>query len=303
MTLSRHGRRVAHAEAGFIVRGGRQGDYHVVAPWCIGRVPITIRTDRKKGIAHHVTNSKGHLQETWPTLGVEAACRRCDGCKKHKKRLWVSRAYHETILSYRTWFGTLTFAPGLHGQVLAATMRRLWDESVEYSSLSVDEKFAVEAATYYQYVDRYWKRLRKSGYRFRYLCVPELGTESGLFHFHVLIHETTPHQVPKALLESEWDAGLSHFRLVKTGDKRAVFYVCKYLSKDGARPRSSLRYGQAISLAEPAQQSRRSAIARSREEASSEPIEEERTSREEAQTKKGLEEASDQGEEEQCLAR
>lgn len=185
---------------------------------------------------------------TYPELGIEAACRKCDGCKAHKKKLWVSRAYHETIMSHRTWFGTLTFPPAIHGEVLASTMATVWSDGVDYHRLSDDEKFAVEASTYYEYVDRFWKRLRKAGYRFRYLCVPELGEENGLFHFHVLIHETSPHPTPKAVLEAQWSAGLCHWRLVNTGDKRAVFYVCKYLGKDGARPRSSLHYGKALDL-------------------------------------------------------
>lgn len=249
------------AEAAFVVRGGEPGDYHIVAPWCKTPVYITVRADPKVGLPtlHEVgrvdmatgeVHGSGYNAQM-PQLGIQAACRKCDGCKAHKKKLWVSRAYHETIMSHRTWFGTLTFPPSIHGEVLASTMATVWADSVDYHGLSDDEKFAVEAQTYYEYVDRFWKRLRKAGYRFRYLCVPELGEENGLFHFHVLIHETTPHPTPKAVLEAQWSAGLCHWRLVNTGDKRAVFYVCKYLGKDGAKPRASLHYGSALNLTRP----------------------------------------------------
>lgn len=264
-------RRLQKAEAAFVVRGCEPGDFHNVAPWCLSPVRILLRAKSEADLpAVHVmgrvdistgeVRGGGRVTQTGQ-LGVTAACRRCSGCLAHKKKLWVSRAYHETICSYRTWFGTLTFSPSLHGEVLAATMSNTWADGVDYHCLSEADKFGAEAATYYQFVDRFWKRLRKAGYRFRYLCAPELGEESGLFHFHVLVHEMTPNNLPKAVLEEQWRAGLSHWRLVKTGDKRAVFYVCKYLVKEGAKPRSSLHYGTALNLSRPRAQRRSEAVA------------------------------------------
>lgn len=260
MTRTSSARKVRNAETAFIVRGGEPGDFHTVAPWCLTPVRVTIKGRGKAALPQlheagrvSVVTGEVHgkgMNAQFPELNVLAACRRCQGCIAHKKKLWVSRAYHETIVSFRTWFGTLTFTPAYHEQALRAAMGRVWDDGRDYHALSPDEQQAVEATVLYTLIDRYWKRLRKEGYRFRYLAVPE-PHENGLIHFHVLVHEVTPQNVPKSALERQWDAGLSHFRLVQTGDKRAVWYVCKYLGKVGAKPRASLAYGQGLDLSRP----------------------------------------------------
>jgi hypothetical protein len=62
----------------------------------------------------------------------------------------------------------------------------------------------------------------------------------------VLFHEKTSEPVLKALLEGQWRAGFSHWRLVSETESRHVFYVCKYLGKDiPTRVWNSSRYGHA----------------------------------------------------------
>lgn len=246
-------RRLADAEAAFIVRGGKPGDYHVIAPWCVTPVGITLKADRKQLPTHgwyRKPDGSIYHYDRHRDLSLMVACRKCEGCLKHKRTLWQSRAYHETICAPRTWFGTLTFNPRLHAEALAEAMSTVWADGIDYQGLTESQQLAANAEVLYPSVDRFWKRLRKAGYRFRYLCVHE-AHETGLVHFHVLVHEMTPDQLPKAVLEEQWVCGHSHWRLVKTGEKRAVFYVCKYLAKDEAtRPRASLHYGKALNLSQ-----------------------------------------------------
>lgn len=240
-------RRLTRAEAGFIVRGRTQGDLHLIAPWC--NRPVAIKMATQKGAIPDVVGKRQNFTQFryGRELNIAAACRRCAGCLDHKRNLWGNRAYGETLRAHRTWFGTLTFTPDLHDQALRLAMSRTWDDGVAYERLSEGEQIAANAEVLYSPIQRFVKRLRKQGSTFRYLIVPE-PHKSGLVHFHVLFHETDADKpLRKAQLEDQWRAGLSHWRVVQTGNKRAVWYVCKYLSKEAElKPRASTRYGAVI---------------------------------------------------------
>lgn len=177
---------------------------------------------------------------------IMVACRRCDGCKAHRRKLWAARAYDEVGLAHRTWFGTLTLAPevqvaGLFEARAYARKRGLGD----FDALGRAEQFRLLAGIQYPHVQRFLKRLRKAGAKFRYLLVAE-EHKSGLPHYHVLLHERTDDPVLKRTLEGQWRAGFSHWRLIPEGDTRQVFYVVKYLGKSiPTRVWNSCRYGSA----------------------------------------------------------
>lgn len=241
-------RRLTRAEVGFIVRGRTQGDLHLIAPWCNRPVAVTLAT-AKGSIPDVSRRSDSFTQFRYRReLNIAAACRRCAGCLDHKRKLWGARAYGETIRAHRTWFGTLTFTPNLHDQALRIAMSRTWEDGVDYCKLTEAQQLAVNAEVLYAPIQRFVKRLRKQGSAFRYLIVPE-PHKSGLVHFHVLFHETDPDKpLRKAQLEEQWRAGISHWRVVQTGKKSAVWYVCKYLSKEAEyKPRASTQYGTTIS--------------------------------------------------------
>lgn len=250
-------RKLRNAEAAFIVRGGNQGDLHLIAPWCNRPVPISRRAPLRKALPDVVKNGKGNDQVTYSAeLNLGVACRRCAGCLDHKRRLWGSRAYWETLHSVRTWFGTLTFTPEEHVEGLRAAMSLAWQDGIDYHRLGEAEQLALNARALLPHVQQFLKRLRKGAKpsadrpkgrppaKFRYLLVFE-PHESGLVHFHMLIHETSTTPLLKADLEDQWGAHISHWRLVPTTSKKEVWYVCKYLSKEAAyKPRASLFYGQ-----------------------------------------------------------
>lgn len=90
-------------------------------------------------------------------------------------------------------------------------------------------------------VSKFFKRLRKSGFEFRYVCVPELHRD-GFPHWHGLVHDLRGDLLWKDL-SNRWTSGFSVCKLVK--DEKAIRYVTKYLSKAmHGRVRASLRYGE-----------------------------------------------------------
>lgn len=90
-------------------------------------------------------------------------------------------------------------------------------------------------------ITKYFKRLRKSGLKFRYVLVTE-AHKDGYPHYHALVHEVSA-QIPKQKLEEQWPFGFTTFRLVK--DMKAAYYIAKYLAKDArTRIRASQGYGQ-----------------------------------------------------------
>lgn len=100
----------------------------------------------------------------------------------------------------------------------------------------------------YKGLQRYFKRLRKQGLKFRYLAVHELGETTGRSHYHLLLHEIHGQpEVRKRDIEAQWPAHV-HARLVggRQDDLfKAASYITSYTTKAfDARPRPSVRYGK-----------------------------------------------------------
>lgn len=146
---------------------------------------------------------------------------------------WTARAAHEQTFAKRTWFITLTYGPNRRSAIMARATE---------SRVAGSEKTAVERLTTAAgwYVSNYCKTLRKRGFEFRYIFVPELHRD-GFPHWHGLIHDQTG-LMKWADLTEAWSAGFSVCKLVK--DAKALRYVTKYLCKDRlGRVRASLGYG------------------------------------------------------------
>ena len=180
------------------------------------------------------------------TAWVRVACRKCEECLKHKRRLWTARAIAETRNALRTWFGTLTVSPERRFQAMMLAERKALNRRCErLDDLTSIERTKAIAAELAPEVTRWLKRVRfVSKAPLRYLLVVEAHAD-GFPHFHLLLHETSLAQVSKRTLEDQWTYGFSSWRLVPVGDMRQVTYVCKYLTKSAqTRVRASRHYGQ-----------------------------------------------------------
>lgn len=143
---------------------------------------------------------------------------------------WMARAAHEQMFATNTWFATLTFGPNRRQSIFSAASADKCDKTPGLR--------LVKAAG--GYVSGYCKLLRKRGFEFRYIFVPELH-RNGFPHFHGLVHDTRGDLTWDALTAA-WSPGFSVFKLVR--DANALRYVTKYLSKDRlGRIRASFQYG------------------------------------------------------------
>jgi len=159
---------------------------------------------------------------------IATACRKCEQCLINRRKLWSSRARQEVSTSNRTWFGTLTLNP--HWRFILSARSGKKDFHQSYREVGKE-------------CTKYFKRLRKAGYKFRYVLVME-AHKDGFPHVHLLIHEGLS-AIPKRELQSQWRLGYSSFKLVDKTDAKAAFYVTKYLSKDArTRIRASQKYGK-----------------------------------------------------------
>lgn len=164
------------------------------------------------------------------SIEILTPCRKCENCLKAKRRLWTRRAEHEVHVSRRTWFVTLTIRPEDRVRFLYEAGGK--DNFAAYGPIS-------KAFT------RFLKRLRKAGYKFRYLMAAE-AHKDGYPHLHMLLHEIEGYAaIPKREIERQWPYGFTKVKLCDNGTAR---YVCKYLAKDmKARVRASLKYGEGAS--------------------------------------------------------
>lgn len=182
------------------------------------------------------------------TVSLEVRCRQCPACLKQRSILWTQRAVAELSVAGRTWFGTLTLAPEKHTWV-EAKLRSEYKISGDFDALTEKEKFAARLKLINTEITLFLKRIRKnSGVEFKYILTAERH-QSGMPHFHLLIHEQPGAPIRKnKVLDRAWTWGFSKFALA---EPKHAYYVCKYLTKSSeARVRASLHYGEIDALPE-----------------------------------------------------
>lgn len=178
------------------------------------------------------------------TLSLWGPCRKCEKCLLFRQLKWRERAMAELLATAargnRSWWVTLTFSPVHLAGILAEAQAASGGQSVA----------AVDRAAY-AHVQRFFKRVRKSGKcRFRYLAVYERGDESGRSHYHLLLHEQGRVPILKRTLEDQWHGfagSFIHARLVHldSGPGGLASYITKYATKSAeVRLRASQAYGR-----------------------------------------------------------
>lgn len=177
-------------------------------------------------------------------VDYQLRCRRCEPCLRYRRSVWAVRARSETVGSVRSWFGTLTLAPEHHFQMLTRARYRLSQGGTEFETLSEAEQFSERHREISLELTKFLKRVRQSSRAtLRVLLVAERH-ESGLPHYHALIHEYGMQPVRYRQLAGQWPLGHCMFKLIDPADLRACWYVTKYLAKSAdARVRASLGYG------------------------------------------------------------
>jgi len=174
-------------------------------------------------------------------LELSTRCRRCFECRRYRSRMWRQRALTEIQVAPRTWFCTFTLNPEYHNLMWYRAVIR--DPAVE--GQDGDAQFIARHREITAEITLYIKRLRKQfAGNLRYLFVAEKH-ESGLPHYHALIHETDlDRRLLKRMIKGQWHLGFSDAKLAAP---EHATYVAKYLSKDAvARIRASRLYGSPL---------------------------------------------------------
>lgn len=91
-------------------------------------------------------------------------CQRCNGCRLEYARQWAQRCCDEMTLWKRNTFVTLTYA----------------DDALTYGG-------SEHGILVPRHLTLFWKRLRKSGPRFRYFAAGEYGERRHRPHYHAII--------------------------------------------------------------------------------------------------------------------
>lgn len=153
--------------------------------------------------------------------GTEFACRKCWQCCERRIDDWVGRCLAETKSAVASHSITLTYGRDEHDGT--DHLRAAW---LTYSD-----------------VQKYFKLLRRHGYKFRYLVAGEYGSTKGRAHWHMLMfwyqnnrddgavvppHELTT-TVAKRFHNEYWPHGFQHW---EAPTRRSIRYVCKYIQKD-----------------------------------------------------------------------
>lgn len=198
--------------------------------------------DCQKPIRIGKAAQRGALHVVW-----ETRCRGCGPCLKAKMTYWALAAVEQTRLAAeqgrRTWFGTLTLRPEAIAAVEARVFEQ-WAQAQDCASCALpdwlsdpkcDFRFALLREQLVGECQRYWKRLRADGHRFKYFLVFERH-KSGEPHMHWLLHEEGE-PILKRHLVSKWECGFAKAKLIgrnsrkNVSPERAAWYVAKYLGK------------------------------------------------------------------------
>lgn len=175
-------------------------------------------------------------------VDLAVRCRKCDACRRARRRHWAARAVVEIETAPRSWFGTLTLAPEHQFRLIALAHQSSAKRGTPWADLSADDQFKEVCRHLVREVQLYLKRLRKAGCKFRYLVAIERH-KSGHPHCHLLVHELAE-PVRWRCLHDKWTIGFSKFNLVAEGEKsKAANYVAKYLTKALSRMLASAAYG------------------------------------------------------------
>lgn len=143
---------------------------------------------------------------------IYVPCGKCAWCRKAKRNEWCLRFEIEQKDNMFTDFITLTY-----------------DES--HLPIHIDEcDGLVEMRACKEDVQKFIKRLRKAGYKFKYFIVSETGPKNGRPHYHGIFF--SDNKIPSEEIQSKWGKGFTSSYPATPG---AMRYVTKYILKGNNR--------------------------------------------------------------------
>lgn len=143
--------------------------------------------------------------------GVQISCRKCWQCKERKIDDWAGRCIAESRTCKNSFMITMTY--GRDGEGMSDHMNA--------------------CVLTYSDVQKLWKRLRKDGYKFKYIVAGEYGSKNLRAHWHAIIF--LEGNLPKIKLDGkiqQWDYWPHGHVVAETVHINSARYLCKYILKD-----------------------------------------------------------------------
>lgn len=129
---------------------------------------------------------------------INVPCGKCAFCMATRRSDWSTRIHFERKLHRHSQFVTLTYK----------------------------DKYLTHRSGHSQLVksdlQKWFKRVRKAGYKFRYYAVGEYGSHTYRPHYHILVFGYVPEQV----VRESWEFGMVHIGQV---NGQSVLYCLKYM--------------------------------------------------------------------------
>lgn len=135
---------------------------------------------------------------SWPM-----PCGRCLACRIRRRSIWAIRMLHEITTAHRACFITLTYS----------------DEHLPRRG-SDSRGILVKSD-----LQKFFKRLRKAGYEFKYYACGEYGDIGSRPHYHAILFGV---ELQREALEEAWTMGICDSG---TATERSVKYVAGYVAK------------------------------------------------------------------------
>jgi len=139
---------------------------------------------------------------------TKVQCRKCETCLQARKRQWVGRILAEMQTCQETWFTTHTYGGGYEN----------------------GEAYWIDYAD----IQKMFKRLRKDGYKFKYIAVGEYGEKRSRGHFHLMLFwqsDPPPVSEMNERIQFEyWPHGYSQIEYPRSGQGSAA-YIMDYMNK------------------------------------------------------------------------
>ena len=143
---------------------------------------------------------------------IYVPCGKCAWCRKAKRNEWCLRFEVEQRENMFTDFITLTYD----------------EQHVPYYIDEEDGVFEMRASK--ADVQKFIKRLRKQGYKFKYFIVSELGPKEGRPHYHGIFFSNE--KIKESDIQEKWNKGFTSSYPASPG---AMRYVTKYILKGNDR--------------------------------------------------------------------
>lgn len=157
------------------------------------------------------------VRDKWGLHLTTAQCRKCTECIKARKRSFTGKILAEMQTSAYTLFATFTYGGG-------------YDNPAAY-------------VMQYRHFQKYLKQLRKHGFKVRYLCVGEFGTERGRVHFHAMLFFDElpyPWKLNERIDCPFWPYGKAQYEKPRSAQASAA-YIMDYLDKSNLS-KAELKY-------------------------------------------------------------